>query len=32
MYKKLKISLLLNALNSLKLKNKLDSELPTIIL
>ena len=31
MYKKLKISLMLNALNSLKTKNKLDSDLPTII-
>ena len=31
-YKKLKISLMLNALNSLKLKNKLDSDLPTVIL
>lgn len=31
-YKKLKISLLLNAINSLKLKKKLDSEIPTIIL
>jgi hypothetical protein len=32
MYKKLKISLMLNALNSLKNKKRLDSELPTIIL
>ena len=32
MYKKLKISLLLNTLNSLKLKKRLDSELPTVIL
>ena len=32
MYKKLKISILLNTLNSLKVKKKLDSELPTIIL
>ena len=32
MYKKLKISILLNTLNSLKLKKKLDSELPTVIL
>ena len=31
MYRKLKISLLLNALNSLKTKKRLDSELPTII-
>jgi len=31
-YKKLKISLMLNALNSLKLKKKLDSDLPTVIL
>ena len=30
-YRKLKISLLLNTLNSLKLKNHLDSEIPTII-
>ena len=30
-YQKLKISLLLNALNSLKLKKRLDSELPTVI-
>jgi hypothetical protein len=30
-YRKLKISLLLNALNSLKIKKRLDSELPTII-
>ena len=30
-YRKLKISLLLNALNSLKLKKRLDSDLPTII-
>jgi hypothetical protein len=30
-YKKLKISLLLNALNSLKLKKRLDSDLPTVI-
>jgi hypothetical protein len=30
-YKKLKISLLLNALNSLKVKKRLDSDLPTII-
>lgn len=30
-YRKLKISLLLNALNSLKVKKRLDSELPTII-
>lgn len=30
-YKKLKISLLLNTLNSLKVKKRLDSELPTII-
>lgn len=30
-YKKLKISLLLNTLNSLKLKNRLDSDLPTVI-
>lgn len=30
-YRKLKISLLLNALNSLKLKKRLDSELPTVI-
>ena len=32
MYKKLKISILLNTLNSLKVKKKLDSELPTVIL
>ena len=32
MYKKLKISILLNTLNSLKIKKKLDSELPTVIL
>ena len=31
-YKKLKISLLLNAINSLKIKKKLDSDIPTIIL
>ena len=31
-YKNLKISILLNALNSINLKNKLNSELPTIIL
>jgi len=31
-YKKLKISLLLNALNSLKARKKLDSDMPTIIL
>ena len=31
-YKRLKISLLLNAVHSLKTKKKLDSELPTIIL
>ena len=31
-FKKLKISILLNAINSLKQKKKLDSELPTIIL
>ena len=31
-YKKLKISLMLNAINSLRLKKKLDSELPTILL
>ena len=31
-YKKLKISLMLNAINSLKLKKKLDSELQTVIL
>lgn len=31
MYKKLKISLMLNALNSIKVKKRLDSELPTII-
>jgi hypothetical protein len=31
-YKKLKISLMLNAINSLKLKKKLDSEIQTIIL
>ena len=30
-YKKLKISLLLNTLNSLKLKKRLDSDLPTVI-
>jgi hypothetical protein len=30
-YRKLKISLLLNALQSLKLKNQLDSDLPTVI-
>ena len=30
-YRKLKISLLLNALNSLKVKKRLDSEIPTII-
>ncbi len=30
-YKNLKISLMLNALNSLKVKKRLDSELPTII-
>lgn len=30
-YRKLKISLLLNALNSLKIKKRLDSDLPTII-
>lgn len=30
-YRKLKISLLLNALNSLKVKKRLDSDLPTII-
>ena len=30
-YRKLKISLLLNALNSLKLKKRLDSDLPTVI-
>ena len=32
MYKKLKISILLNTLNSLKVKKKLDSELPTVVL
>ena len=32
MYKKLKISILLNTLNSLKVKKKLDSELPRVIL
>ena len=31
-YKKLKISLMLNAVNSLKVKKKLDSDLPTLIL
>lgn len=31
-YKKLRISLMLNALNSLKLKKRLDSDIPTIIL
>ncbi|MBP5468571.1 MAG: hypothetical protein J6Z11_04930 [Candidatus Riflebacteria bacterium] len=31
-YKKLKMSLMLNAINSLKLKGKLDSEVQTIIL
>jgi len=31
-YKKLKMSLMLNALNSIKLKKKLDSDLPTILL
>ncbi|MDY5984332.1 MAG: hypothetical protein SPI94_02555 [Candidatus Onthovivens sp.] len=31
-YKKLKISLMLNAINSLKIKKKLDSDLPTILL
>jgi len=31
-YKKLKISLLLNAINTLRTKNKLDSDIPTIIL
>ena len=31
-YKKLKISLMLNAINSLKLKKKLDSDLPTVLL
>lgn len=31
-YKKLKISLILNAINSLKVKKKLDSDLPTILL
>ena len=31
-YKKLKISLMLNAINSLNAKGKLDSELPTVIL
>lgn len=31
MYKKLKISLILNALNSLKTKKRLDSDLPTVI-
>lgn len=31
-YKKLKISLLLNAANSLKMKKKLDSDLPTLML
>jgi len=31
-YKKLKMSLLLNAINSLKAKKKLDSDLPTVIL
>lgn len=31
-YRKLKISLILNALSSLKLKKRLDSEIPTIIL
>ena len=31
-YKKLKISLMLNAINSLKVKKKLDSDLPTILL
>ena len=30
-YRKLKISLMLNALNSLKVKKRLDSEMPTII-
>jgi hypothetical protein len=30
-YRKLKISLLLNALNSLKTKKRLDSDLPTVI-
>lgn len=30
-YRKLKISLLLNALNSLRLKKRLDSDLPTVI-
>jgi hypothetical protein len=30
-HRKLKISLLLNALNSLKVKKRLDSELPTVI-
>jgi hypothetical protein len=31
-YKKLKISLMLNAINSLKVKKKLDSDLPTVLL
>ena len=31
-YKKLKMSLMLNAINSLKVKKKLDSDLPTILL
>lgn len=31
-FKRLKISILLNAIYSLKVKNKLDSEIPTIIL
>ena len=31
-YKKLKMSLMLNAINSLKTKKKLDSDLPTILL
>jgi hypothetical protein len=31
-YKRLRISLMLNALNSIRMKNKLNSELPTIIL
>ena len=31
-YKKLKMSLMLNAINSLKIKKRLDSELPTVLL
>lgn len=31
-YKKLKMSLMLNAINSLKIKKKLDSDLPTVLL